>query len=56
MGDTFNLLAKTEIENIEHECTKQGCDTRLPYQEVTRHKEKEVSRVINHHKCCPGYR
>ena len=23
---------------------------------VPRYKEKEVSRVINHHKCCPGYR
>ena len=23
---------------------------------VTRYKEKEVSRVVNHRKCCPGYR
>ena len=23
---------------------------------VTRYKEKEVSRVVNHRNCCPGYR
>ena len=51
MGDTMNLLAKTVIENIEHECTNQGCNMRLPYQEVTRHKEELCKyRMV----LCPG--
>ena len=52
MGDTImSLLAKTVIENIEHECTNQGCDKRLPYQEVTRHKKDLCKfRMV----LCPG--
>ena len=51
MGDTLNLLAKTVIENIGHECTNQGCDRRLSYQEVTRHKEELCKyRMVR----CPG--
>ena len=51
MGDTLNLLAKTVIENIAHECTNQGCDRRLSYQEVTRHKEELCKyRMVR----CPG--
>ena len=51
MGDTMNLLAKTVIENIEHECTNQGCDMRFSYQEITRHKEELCKyRMV----LCPG--
>ena len=51
MGDTMNLLAKVVIENIEHECTNQGCNMRLPYQKVTKHKEELCKyRMV----LCPG--
>ena len=51
MGDTKNLLAKVVIENIEHECTNVGCNKRLSYQRVTKHKEELCKyRMI----LCPG--
>ena len=40
MGNNMNLLAKTVIENIEHECTNEGCHKMLPHNEVSRHKEQ----------------
>ena len=40
MGNNMNWLAKTLIENIEHECTNQDCTKRLFYQEVTMHKKE----------------
>ena len=39
MGNNMNLLAKTVIENIDHECTNEGCNEMLSQQEVLRHKE-----------------
>ena len=40
MGNTMSLLAKTVIENIEHECNNEGCNKMLPHKEVVRHKEE----------------
>ena len=40
MGNTMSLLAKTVIENIEHECKNEGCKKMLPHKEVVRHKEE----------------
>ena len=39
MGNNMNLLAKTVIESIEHECTNEGCNKMFSQQEVFRHKE-----------------
>ena len=51
MGNTMSLLAKTVIENIEHECTNNGCDKKLSHKEVVKHKEElcQYRRVL-----CPG--
>ena len=50
MGNNMNLLAKTVIENIEHECTNEGCKMILPQQEVVRHKD---FLCIYRKVCCP---
>ena len=39
MGKNMNLLAKTVIENIDHECTNEGCNKMLSQQDVLMHKE-----------------
>ena len=51
MGNTMSLLAKTVIENIEHECTNQDCDEKLSHKEVVKHREElcKYRRVL-----CPG--
>ena len=51
MGNNLSLLAKTVIENIEHECTNEGCDKKLSSKEVVKHKEElcEYRKVL-----CPG--
>ena len=50
-GKTMSLLAKTVIENMEHECTNQDCDEKLSHREVVKHREElcKYRRVL-----CPG--
>ena len=40
MGKTKSLLAKTVIENIEHECNNDGCNKMLPQRELVRHERE----------------
>ena len=40
MGNNMNWLAKTLIENIEHECNNEGCKEKLAHKEVARHREE----------------
>ena len=51
MGNTMSLLAKTVIENIEHDCTNEGCNKKLSHKEVVKHREElcKYRRVL-----CPG--
>ena len=51
MGNNMSLLAKTVIENIEHECTNEGCDKKLSHKEVVKHREEfcKYRKVL-----CPG--
>ena len=50
MGKNKSLLAMVVIENMEHECTNTGCNEKLAYEEVTKHKELCKFRII----LCPG--
>ena len=51
MGNNMSLLAKTVLENIEHECTNEGCEKKLSHKEVVKHREElcEYRKVL-----CPG--
>ena len=40
MGNTMSLLAKTVIENIEHECNNEGCNKMMLHKELVKHKEE----------------
>ena len=51
MGNNKSLLAMVVIENMEHECTNNGCKEKLSFEEVTKHKEELcMFRMI----ICPG--
>ena len=51
MGNNKSLLAMVVIENMEHECTNTGCKEKLPFKEVTKHKEELCRfRLV----ICPG--
>ena len=47
----MSLLAKTVIENIEHECTNEGCEKKLSHKEMIKHREEfcKYRKVL-----CPG--
>ena len=51
MGNNKSLLAMVVIENMEHECTNNGCKEKLAFEEVTKHKEELCKyRMV----LCPG--
>ena len=51
MGKNKSLLAMVVIENMEHDCTNTGCNEKLAYEEVTKHREELCKfRII----LCPG--
>ena len=37
MGNNRSLLAKTVIENIEHECPNEGCEKKIAHKELGKH-------------------
>ena len=51
MGNNMSLLAKTVIENIEHDCSNEGCDKKLSHKEVVKHRQElcKYRKVL-----CPG--
>ena len=50
MFNNKSMLAVTALENIEHQCTVEGCDAEVLFGKVKYHKEKCVRRIIN----CPA--
>merc|ERR1711971_1278210 len=51
MGKNRSLLAKTVIENIEHECSNEGCGKKIGHKDVSKHAEEfcQFRKVL-----CPG--
>ena len=50
MGQGKSLLALTVVKNAQHECRLQGCNVRIPFDQIKEHEEKCPWRLI----ICPG--
>jgi len=50
MGEGKSLLAKMILENMEHECSLEGCEAMVAHEEYQRHQEACSFRLV----ICPG--
>ena len=50
MGEGRSLLAKMVIENMEHECSLEGCKAMVAFEDYKRHQEACSYRLV----LCPG--